>query len=57
MIDDFGEICISGEFEIYHNHIKAIKEDFEKIKKRLNPSNITAIVQALILFTEHMREF
>ncbi|HEC1755654.1 TPA: sulfate adenylyltransferase [Campylobacter lari] len=46
LIQDFGKICISGEFEIYHNNIKAIKEDFEKIKKRLNPSNITAIVSS-----------
>ncbi|AJC87241.1 ATP sulfurylase (sulfate adenylyltransferase) [Campylobacter insulaenigrae] len=45
-IEDFREICISGEIEIYQNRIKAIKKDFEKITKRLNPSNITAIVSS-----------
>lgn len=46
LIQDFGKICISGEIEIYHNYIKNIKEDFEAIKQKLNPSNITAIISS-----------
>ncbi|TKX32948.1 sulfate adenylyltransferase [Campylobacter aviculae] len=46
-LENNGEICISGEIEIYNSSIKTIKENFKLVKENLNAQKITALVTSL----------
>lgn len=45
-IEEIGDICISGEFELFNSHIKELKTEFEKVKQKLNAKSITAIISS-----------